>query len=496
MQTKKNIFMFVNKGKFWFVVTLFTLSAGATLLTDLSAKETRVRKSIDKLTAGELTDYIHAVKKLQEKSTKDPSVQFSYAHMAGLHNIPNLFKGACEHWNYRFLAWHRALLLNYEDALRASDPPRTSKVTIPYWNWTVEPSGQCYPVAFENNAIAVEDHYKRRVDPAYLQILFKSNRGSSECGPIYDWSNIDGIAREHGPETFLGTEFDHGALENPPHDEMHGVIGGDLVHANTAANDPIFWSFHAFVDLIWWYRQREITDIVQCGDCSLNGMKAKTAGRTNGPTLVSDVTDSLAQLGVTYEFAQAPLQTMATETRNQRLSTRLPWHAAKALEKPHVLRQFKTKIPATDDSVFVVQLVRVQIPTTLAYIALVFVHPSNVPFAQGSLEFRDRYLVGHFGQWANLHVAHMADVPTTRNFRVDVDRDIYPELLLKTGTHLTVSVAIHVLATDNAELRSTMAAGVANAGTNVAAIIERETAVGAVIGTVKQRLANDNKRRR
>ena len=342
---------FVNNGKLWLAGALLILGMVVVLPTETQAQEMRVRKSIDMLTAEELENYIHAVKKIQEISTDDPRVQFSYAHMAGLHNYPHLFENACEHWNYRFFAWHRALLFNYEDALRASDPPRTSEVTIPYWNWTVNPSGKRYPVAFENDADAVQAYYKRRIDSALLQTLFNSRRNSTPTNqPVYPWSAIAEIARTTKSEEFLGKESDHGNLENPPHDVMHGFIGGDLSFTSTAANDPIFWSFHAFVDLVWRWRQQLLTaDTIQCGDCPLNGMRSDTASSTNGPTVVNDVTDSPVQLGVTYEFVSPTVQATVVETNNQRLSTRLPWHAAKALENPDVLRQFEIKVPTTDE---------------------------------------------------------------------------------------------------------------------------------------------------
>ena len=483
----KRIYMLkiVSKGIFFFMGTLLAFNIGIALPTDLMAQEIRIRKAIDDLTADELETYIYAVKKIQEISITDPTVEFSYAHMAGLHNIPTLFAGACEHWNHRFFAWHRALLLNYEDALRASDPPRTSKVTIPYWNWTIEASGHRYPVAFENNSNAVAKHYKKSIDPTLLQVLFRHNRNDEMSSPMYTWSYITEIALAQSSEEFLGSKMNHGELENPAHDSMHAFIGGDLVSTATAANDPIFWSFHTFIDLVWWWRQEKITDAVLCSHCSLNGMRTETASSTNGPTLVSDVTDSLHQLSVTYDFAQPTLQVMGVETSSRRLSKRLPWHAAKSLEKPDVLQQFAIRIPATGNSVFVVQMKDVQIPTTLAYIALVFVHPSDVPFAQGSVEFRDRYFVGHFGQWANSHAAHMEGAPATRDFRVEVDRNLYPELLLETGTQLTVSVLIFIPAINNTEPLPSEVMGATSAGTNVSTIIKRETAIGSVVGIVQ-----------
>lgn len=462
------------------------------LPSTLLAQE-RIRKSIDELTAQELTDFLHATAKLREKSTSDPTVDYSYAHMAGLHNLRQLFDGACEHWNYRFLAWHRALLYNYEDALRASDPPRTAAVTIPYWNWTAAPTGQRYPVAFENDADGAKAHYGETIAPELLSVLFRSTRNAEPSSALYPWMEIAHIAKPESESeseserttAFLGGEATHGALETPPHDEMHGFMGGDLAGTGTAANDPIFWSFHAFVDLVWWWRQQEIADTVPCASCRLNGMPARTAVGTDGPVRVEDVTESVEQLGVRYAFTAPERSALQTEYRGRRLSTRLPWHAAKALEQPDVVREFVTTAQATDESVFVVDLVGVRIPTMLAYMALVFVHPSDVAFAQGEVEFRDRYLVGHFGQWANGHDLNSGDTEPTREFPIVVDPNVYPDLAVEPGAQLSVTVAIHIMGTNDSELRETMAEGQGSLRSSALDILEQETAIAGVAETVR-----------
>jgi tyrosinase len=53
--------------------------------------------------------------------------------------------GPCEHANDTFMPWHRAHLFEFEEALRRSDPPRTTKVTLPYCDWSAVPSGSRYP---------------------------------------------------------------------------------------------------------------------------------------------------------------------------------------------------------------------------------------------------------------------------------------------------------------------------------------------------------------
>ena len=475
----------LEKVRIWLVAVFASVALGVLPLDTVEAQQERTRKSIDNLTADELETYIHALEKIKEKSASDPTVDWSYAHMAGLHNLPTLFGGACEHWNHRFFAWHRALLLNYEDALRASDSPRTDSVTIPYWDWSIAPTGQRYPVAFENDVNAVEAHYGRPIDTRLLALLFRSNRNDEPSGPIYPWSALEPVARATGTAAFLGTAFDHGALENPPHDVMHGFIGGDLVLTSTAANDPIFWSFHTFIDLVWWWRQSKVSDTIEFGACSLNGMRVETAlGSTGGPTKVSDVSDSVAQLGVTYDFQRSTPPPGPERVSAQRLGERLPWIAAKAQEEPDVLHRFEIDNLATEKT-FEVTLTDAVIPTSIAYIALVFVHPRDVPFAQGDAAFRDRYLVAHFGQWANSHQGHMKNAPVTREFRFDVDRSVNPDISRGAASQLAVSVAIYVTATGNPVTPTGEAARVRAADSESADVLRAETAIGSAAAAAK-----------
>jgi tyrosinase len=409
----------------------------------------RHRKSIDQLTAAELMDYMHAVKKLRERSETNPGVLFSYAHMAGIHNLPGVFNGACEHWNHKFLAWHRALLLNYEDALRAIDPPRTSNVTLPYWNWSEKPSGKRFAVAFENDAGAVAAKYGQPIPADLLQQLFKT-RNTAASGPVHPWSEIAPIATGSDIVVFTGTSGNHGALEHPPHDDLHGFIGGDLCCTSSAANDAIFWSYHAFVDLIWWWRQSQITETpTTCLDCPMRGIPIKTALGTQlntdaaQPPRLKHVFDA-KKLNYTYDFEPPPPPAgpVIASAGARSFSSRLPTLAEIALGTPDYVWSFKTRFPATGSDTTSVTLRNVDVAKNFAYIAFVYVHPSNVAYKRSDPAFRDSYLVGHYSQWINSHANHGASAK--RTFVVSFDRGAYPNLTAAAGGEVTVSVAIHV----------------------------------------------------
>ncbi len=54
----------------------------------------------------------------------------SFAVIAGLHGNPT--PSYCIHGNNGFLSWHRAYLLEIENALRTIH----CEITLPYWNWS------------------------------------------------------------------------------------------------------------------------------------------------------------------------------------------------------------------------------------------------------------------------------------------------------------------------------------------------------------------------
>src|SRR5262245_911890 len=406
------------------------------------AADVRVRKSIDDLTADELETYIYAIKKIRDKSITDPFVQFSYAHMAGLHNTPPLFNGACMHHTYHFLAWHRAHLINYEDALRASDPPRTANVTIPYWNWTKKPTGKRYPVAFENDAAAVAKHYGRPIDPTLLPVLANAMRNADESLPWFTWTEVAEYAGR-ATAKFLGTATDGSDFEKDIHDPLHGFVGGDLCCPSSAADDPIFWSFHSFFDVVWWWRQQNTNDTIPCEDCTLNGMRPQTASRPDGPTKVKDVTKAQEQLGFTYKFTPEPPSPVAMAAART-YSERLPVLANVALQKPALVREFQIAAPRAVAGILTIAIEQVSAPTDVAYIAFVYVHPKSQPFDAASTEFRNRYLVGHVARWASHHAraGHTDD----REYVIPIDLASYPAINAAMSGPVTVSIAIHIQA--------------------------------------------------
>lgn len=103
---------------------------------------TRRRKSIDTLSRAELDMLVRAWHGIQQLP---PTSDRSFSTIGGYHGEP--FRGAgwgnatywggyCNHGNVLFPAWHRAYLLNLENALRSVEG--CADVTLPYWDETSE----------------------------------------------------------------------------------------------------------------------------------------------------------------------------------------------------------------------------------------------------------------------------------------------------------------------------------------------------------------------
>jgi hypothetical protein len=83
-----------------------------------------VRKSIDSLSAQELSDFRRAVKQAPALNDKR-----GFDYLASWHGVPF---GWCQHHDPLFLPWYRAYLYWLELALQW----QVSGVTLPWWDWS------------------------------------------------------------------------------------------------------------------------------------------------------------------------------------------------------------------------------------------------------------------------------------------------------------------------------------------------------------------------
>jgi len=337
---------------------------------EAATDDPRRRKNIDELTDEELENFKHAFRKLKEEK---PDV---FARHISLHNGA---AGPCEHGNDLFLPWHRAHLQFFEQDLRAIDPPRTANVRLPYWNWTIAASGDRYPEAFE--------------DPS--SILFHAIRRSSGSElPTED--EIDNILDNDDWEEFGGGTPGFGELESQPHNHMHGdFISGSMGNPSTAAEDPIYWAFHCYLDLLWdkWQKKHGKPP---------SSLTALLRGMPDGMK-VEDVISVESQLGYTYMKDEINLAINEVE--------------AGALESDDDNRIFSMDldIPELKSSQSPrLYFSSVKVPANRSYRADLYLHPKSVPFEND--DSFDKYKFDYFVMWRTHKVAgekshHPASAP-------------------------------------------------------------------------------------
>jgi hypothetical protein len=215
------------------------------------------RKNIDTLTQTELDAYKHAIQIVKNRSSANLDDPTGYAFWASLHdNFDESIHSGCAHFSEKFFPWHRRYLADFEAVLQQADPPSTASVMIPYWDWTRPPSGGGhFPQAFMDSSSPLFD--RRNLvqtpppwDPADILDLVKEP----------DWNVFAG---KPDPSNAFGTN--PGSAEFGPHNTLHTNISRDMANPGTAVNDPIFWSFHAGIDLVWsrWQRLHVPSDTTQ-----------------------------------------------------------------------------------------------------------------------------------------------------------------------------------------------------------------------------------------
>ncbi|XP_033755241.1 putative tyrosinase-like protein tyr-3 [Pecten maximus] len=217
----------------------------------------RVRREYRRMSNQERENYHRAVNLLKQIPIANTT---RYDFIANIHRgdaIPLAHRGP------NFLGWHRVYLIIYENALRQVVPG----VTIPYWASSLD---QELDTAEQTQSVIWSD------------LFFGNGDGFVTSGPYANWQTQSGpLIRNIGliGELFSNDRierilnrtrtseitFPSGAPENrieDAHDGVHIWVGGgngQMNDFNVAAQDPIFFSHHAFVDYLWEeFRQRQV----------------------------------------------------------------------------------------------------------------------------------------------------------------------------------------------------------------------------------------------
>lgn len=353
----------------------------------------RSRRDINSLGPSELSDYIHAIDILRARSTADPDDVSGYDFQAALHNDGSV--GPCEHGSDLFLPWHRAHLHYFEKLLQAADPPRTANVTVPYWDWIHPQATGKFPAAFSQPGL-------------------DSGRNENPSTPL-PANTLDIVLHESNQAEFAGyvkgsPTGNKGRLERGPHDYMHpNFIGGLMSNPDTAAMDPIYFSFHCFIDLLWaeWQRRHAMP--------APTSPQSKLRGFLTQPKhKVADFADTLAlgyrygytdQLNVAFDVLAPPtplplpppiLETvpltpvsgagLVTELREK---GQVQFGVAAAAAASHAAAGRRVGL----------RLEGVKIPLTGSYVLRAFFHPVDIPYRRDDKEFAKRFDIGYLAMW-------------------------------------------------------------------------------------------------
>jgi hypothetical protein len=328
------------------------------------------RRDINAVSQVELDNYIRALDIVRERSRVDPDDPLGYDWHARRHN--DMAVGPCEHGNDLFFAWHRCHLHYFEQVLRATDPPRTSQVCIPYWDWSrPDPAGGRYPAQFQLPGLR-GDRFAQGVP------LHAGTIGIVTSTP--GWSEFGGWPK--------GTpDKNYGRFELGPHNYMHGrYIGGSMGDTLTAADDPIYWSFHCFIDLLWYeWQRRNPGQVATSPTATLRGF----AGEQE--TLVSDF-QNVAALGYEYKYNAALAADFAAPSpvvplaEAQRIRSFVPGFAGAVREQFLISGQAAFSLPAglpvLKRSWVVIHDVR--LPKVGSFTLNVYVHPRGHVWPQMS----------------------------------------------------------------------------------------------------------------
>lgn len=186
-----------------------------------------VRKSASAMTVVEQNRFIY-VMNLLISAPGDPN---SYGDMVGFHrDMDNNMHSMNAVGTQRFLPWHRAYLVKLELLGQLIDPA----FFIPYWNWSAAPLGvPAWLVPFLPTVKVVGANITVTratiVPPPALPTV----------------AQVNAVLANATYTTFTT------ALENGPHNSVHGWVGGTMGGIATAPADPLFWMHHAMIDRVW-----------------------------------------------------------------------------------------------------------------------------------------------------------------------------------------------------------------------------------------------------
>ena len=158
----------------------------------------------------------------------------------------------------RFLSWHRAYLLQFENWLREASG---KNITIPYFDCASDASVESNDLfhklnqrPFSSAYIGLEGRYTSRSPGAEYMTLYACRSRAKGTFKRSFYSTLD--FQEH--------------LRKGIHNFLHMWVGNDMSDLSYASFDPVFWFHHANIDRLWVKWQRGDGKAVQDREFSNN----------------------------------------------------------------------------------------------------------------------------------------------------------------------------------------------------------------------------------
>ena len=204
-------------------------------------------------------------------------------------------------------------------------------------------------------------------------------------------------------------QFGHnpGTVENGPHNTLHTNISRDMHDPDTAVQDPIFWSFHAGIDLVWSRWQR----------LNVSDSKPQPFADPEAVIFFQDrnfkvsSTAKTADFGYEYDYdftADGPplvggpgLEAMTSSIlRPARNVTQLTAGAAKG-------RDLTMTAPDKPAAGTLLRLADVKVLNDRSYRLNLYLHPKNVDLSSLNADARKAYFMRTLTLWKAHHAAEV-----------------------------------------------------------------------------------------
>jgi tyrosinase len=283
-----------------------------------------VRRNVWTLPSGDQTivEYAKAVTIMKARDSSDPT---SWSYQAAIHGThaaqtKPLWNG-CQHGTWFFVAWHRMFIYYFEQIVRAAvvQAGVSSDWALPFWDYGAGGQQATIPLAFRDPEV------NGSPNPLYVSQRAQGINSGLALPPAVasparalSRPKFTGMAQFGGGITSV-QQFSSstGQLEQTPHNDVHGLVGGQggwMNDPDQAAEDPIFWLHHANIDRIWFVWSGPTHE--DPADQRWTGQKFSffDAEGNQVQKTCADVVDNAQEFGYTYEPASEHAALAATPT--------------------------------------------------------------------------------------------------------------------------------------------------------------------------------------